>query len=134
MRPILTDSSRINGAYFHHHSTLASEPKSRFKTQYMKQEEYDMPKRILQGTVVSDKNDKTVVVEVERRYTHPLYKKVVRRSKKYHAHDEANAAKVGDRVRVLPAHVDPTVALHAGLHLVDGDTVVETWPVDLRGW
>lgn len=59
-----------------------------------------MPKRILQGLVVSDKNDKTVVVEVERRYTHPLYKKVVRRSKKYHAHDEANAAKVGDRVRI----------------------------------
>ena len=59
-----------------------------------------MPKRILQGTVVSDKNDKTVVVEVERRYTHPLYKKVVRRSKKYHAHDESNAAKVGDRVRI----------------------------------
>ena len=59
-----------------------------------------MPKRILQGTVVSDKNDKTVVVEVERRYTHPLYKKVVRRSKKYHAHDESNALKVGDRVRI----------------------------------
>lgn len=59
-----------------------------------------MPKRILQGTVVSDKNDKTVVVEVERRYTHPLYKKVVRRSKKYHAHDESNTAKTGDRVRI----------------------------------
>ena len=59
-----------------------------------------MPKRILQGTVVSDKNDKTVVVEVERRYTHPLYKKVVRRSKKYHAHDESNAIKVGERVRI----------------------------------
>jgi small subunit ribosomal protein S17 len=59
-----------------------------------------MPKRILQGLVVSDKNDKTVVVEVERRYTHPLYKKVVRRSKKYHAHDEGNAAKIGDRVRI----------------------------------
>ncbi len=59
-----------------------------------------MPKRILQGTVVSDKTDKTIVVEVERRYTHPLYKKVVRRSKKYHAHDEANSAKVGDRVRI----------------------------------
>jgi len=59
-----------------------------------------MPKRILQGTVVSDKNNKTVVVEVERRYTHPLYKKVVRRSKKYHAHDEANVAKIGDRVRI----------------------------------
>ena len=59
-----------------------------------------MPKRILQGTVVSDKSEKTVIVEVERRYTHPLYKKVVRRSKKYHAHDESNALKVGDRVRI----------------------------------
>ncbi len=60
-----------------------------------------MPKRILHGVVVSDKNDKTVVVEVERRYTHPLFKKTVRRSKKYHAHDEANAAKLGDRVQII---------------------------------
>lgn len=59
-----------------------------------------MPKRILQGVVVSDANDKTVVVRVERRFTHPLYKKTVRRSKKYHAHDESNAAKVGDEVRI----------------------------------
>ncbi len=59
-----------------------------------------MPKRILIGTVVSDKNDKTVVVEVERRFTHPLLKKTVRRTKKYHAHDEANASKVGDMVRI----------------------------------
>lgn len=59
-----------------------------------------MPKRILQGVVVSDKNDKTVVVEVERRYMHPLLKKTVRRSKKYHAHDEANTFKVGDVVRI----------------------------------
>jgi D-serine deaminase-like pyridoxal phosphate-dependent protein len=43
-------------------------------------------------------------------------------------------ARVGDRVRVLPAHVDPTVALHERMHLVDGDTVLETWPVDMRGW
>jgi small subunit ribosomal protein S17 len=57
-----------------------------------------MPKRILQGVVVSDKNDKTIVVEVERRFTHPLLKKTVRRSKKYHAHDEANAHKIGDKV------------------------------------
>jgi small subunit ribosomal protein S17 len=57
-----------------------------------------MPKRILQGVVVSDKNDKTVVVEVERRFTHPLFKKTVRRTKKYHAHDESNAVKVGERV------------------------------------
>ena len=59
-----------------------------------------MPKRILQGVVVSDKNDKTIVVEVERRYTHPLLKKTVRRSKKYHAHDEKNVFKVGDVVRI----------------------------------
>jgi len=57
-----------------------------------------MPKRVLQGVVVSDKNDKTIVVEVERRFTHPLFKKTVRRSKKYHAHDEANAHKIGDKV------------------------------------
>jgi small subunit ribosomal protein S17 len=59
-----------------------------------------MPKRILQGTVVSDKQDKTVVVDVERRFTHPLLKKTVRRTKKYHAHDEANRHKVGDIVRI----------------------------------
>ncbi len=59
-----------------------------------------MPKRILQGVVVSDKNDKTVVVRVERRFTHPLFKKTARRTKKYHAHDEANTAKQGDMVRI----------------------------------
>ena len=59
-----------------------------------------MPKRILQGVVVSDKNQKTVVVEVERRYTHPLLRKTVRRSKKYHAHDESNVFKIGDQVRI----------------------------------
>lgn len=57
-----------------------------------------MPKRVLQGVVVSDKQDKTIVVRVERRYTHPLLKKTVRRSKKYHAHDESNRWKVGDTV------------------------------------
>ncbi|MCB8836845.1 30S ribosomal protein S17 [Aurantimonas sp. VKM B-3413] len=59
-----------------------------------------MPKRILQGTVVSDKNDKTVVVLVERRFTHPLFKKTVRRSKRYKAHDETNQVKVGDIVSI----------------------------------
>ena len=59
-----------------------------------------MPKRILQGVVVSDKQDKTVVVKVERRFTHPLLKKTVRRTKNYHAHDEANKYKVGDTVRI----------------------------------
>jgi small subunit ribosomal protein S17 len=57
-----------------------------------------MPKRVLQGTVVSDVNEKTVVVRVDRAFTHPVMKKTVRRSKKYHAHDEANSAKVGDSV------------------------------------
>jgi len=59
-----------------------------------------MPKRVLQGTVVSDKSDKTVVVRVERRFTHPLFKKTVRRSKKYKAHDENNACKIGDIVSI----------------------------------
>jgi small subunit ribosomal protein S17 len=59
-----------------------------------------MPKRILQGEVVSDKNDKTIVVKVERRLRHPVFKKTVRVSKKYHAHDEKNEAKVGEIVRI----------------------------------
>nr|WP_321456654.1 30S ribosomal protein S17 [uncultured Cohaesibacter sp.] len=59
-----------------------------------------MPKRILQGLVVSDKQDKTVVVKVERRFTHPLLKKTVRRSKRYQAHDEANSYKVGDEIYI----------------------------------
>ncbi|MDH6269841.1 small subunit ribosomal protein S17 [Rhizobium sp. SG_E_25_P2] len=59
-----------------------------------------MPKRILQGTVVSDKNDKTVVVRVERRFAHPLLQKTVRRSKKYKAHDENNSVKTGDVVSI----------------------------------
>lgn len=57
-----------------------------------------MPKRVLQGVVVSDKQDKTVVVRVERRFTHPVMKKTVRRSKRYQAHDDANAYAVGDTV------------------------------------
>ena len=60
-----------------------------------------MPKRILEGVVVSDKGDKTVVVRVERTFLHPVLKKTVRRSKKYHAHDEANAFKEGDLVRIV---------------------------------
>ena len=59
-----------------------------------------MPKRVLQGTVVSDKQDKTVVVRVERRVMHPVYKKFITRSKKYAAHDEGNQFKVGDVVRI----------------------------------
>ncbi|MDA0230784.1 MAG: 30S ribosomal protein S17 [Proteobacteria bacterium] len=59
-----------------------------------------MPKRIMQGTVVSDKAEKTVVVRVDRRFMHSLYKKVIRRSKRYTAHDEANTHSVGDVVRI----------------------------------
>jgi small subunit ribosomal protein S17 len=59
-----------------------------------------MPKRVLTGTVVSDKPDKTVVVRVERRVKHPLYGKIIRLSKKYHAHDESNAYRMGEQVRI----------------------------------
>lgn len=59
-----------------------------------------MPRRVLQGVVVSDKADKTVVVRVERRVMHPLYKKYIRQSKKYMAHDEGNSLKVGDICRI----------------------------------
>ncbi len=59
-----------------------------------------MPKRVLQGVVVSDKGDKTVVVKVERTYLHPLLKKPVKRSKNYHAHDEANDVAVGAKVAI----------------------------------
>ena len=60
-----------------------------------------MPKRILQGVVVSDKMDKSVVVKVERRVMHPVYKKYIKRSKKYTAHDENNLCKVGDVVQII---------------------------------
>jgi len=59
-----------------------------------------MPKRVLTGTVVSDKGDKTVVVNVERKVKHPLYGKIIRRSKKYHAHDEKNEMHTGETVRI----------------------------------
>ena len=59
-----------------------------------------MPKRVLAGRVTSDKMDKTVTVLVDRRVMHPIYKKFIRRSKKYAAHDEANLCKVGDTVRI----------------------------------
>ena len=60
-----------------------------------------MPKRILSGTVTSDKNDQTITVLVERRFTHPMMKKTVRKSKKYRAHDAENQFKVGDSVRIV---------------------------------
>ncbi|MER5173320.1 30S ribosomal protein S17 [Thioclava sp. GXIMD2076] len=59
-----------------------------------------MPKRILQGVVTSDKNEQTITVIVERRFTHPVLKKTIRKSKKYRAHDANNTFKVGDTVRI----------------------------------
>ena len=59
-----------------------------------------MPKRELQGIVVSDKGDKTVIVNVERRITHPVYKKIIKRSKKFAAHDETNSCKTGQTVKI----------------------------------
>ena len=59
-----------------------------------------MPRRVMQGVVVSDKMDKTIVVKVERKIMHPLYKKFIRRSNKYSAHDEANSHKIGDIVKI----------------------------------
>lgn len=60
-----------------------------------------MPKRILNGVVTSDANAQTITVSVERRFTHPVLKKTIRKSKKYRAHDEQNAFKVGDKVRIV---------------------------------
>ena len=60
-----------------------------------------MPKRVLQGVVVSDVNDKTVTVRVDRRVSHPIYKKTIRRSKKYAAHEEKNQFKTGDKVAII---------------------------------
>ena len=60
-----------------------------------------MTKKILKGVITSAKNDKTVVVEVERKFKHPFYEKVIKRSKKYHAHDEKNQFKVGDIVSII---------------------------------
>ena len=60
-----------------------------------------MPRRVLEGTVVSDKMDKTITVLVERRYIHPVYKKYLKRTDKYAAHDENNAAKAGEKVQII---------------------------------
>ena len=60
-----------------------------------------MTKKILKGIVTSAKNNKTIVVEVTRKFKHPFYEKVIKRSKKYHAHDEANKFKVGDSVKII---------------------------------
>ena len=60
-----------------------------------------MSKKILNGKVISDQNDKTIVVSVKRKYVHPFFSKVLTSSKKYHAHDEANKYKIGDEVKII---------------------------------
>ena len=60
-----------------------------------------MPKKILKGKVISDKNKKTIVVLVERKYQHPFFKKIVTNKKKYHAHDEKNKFRIGDNVKII---------------------------------
>jgi len=96
-----------------------------------------MPKRVLTGTVVSDKGDKTVVVRVERRVKHPLYGKIIKLSKKYHAHDDANEFRAGEIVRIeecAPISKLKTwkvidrigVAQAAAIEIADPETVAPT--------
>ena len=90
-----------------------------------------MPKRVLTGTVVSDKGDKTVVVRVERRVKHPLYGKIIKLSKKYHAHDEGNAFKAGEQVRIqecapISKQKSWTVLERVGAAPVAVDEIAET--------
>lgn len=80
-----------------------------------------MPKRVLTGVVVSDKTDKTVVVKVERKLKHPLYGKIMRRSKKYHAHDEANEYSEGETVRIEETKPISKLKTWAVLDRVTGD-------------
>ena len=79
-----------------------------------------MPKRILEGVVVSDKGDKTVIVKVERTFLHPVMKKTVRSAKKYYAHDESNACAVGDIVKI-EEHVDGDLAENQRIVAVFGN-------------
>ena len=82
-----------------------------------------MPKRVLTGTIVSDKGDKTVVVNVERKVKHPLYGKIIRRTKKYHAHDEGNVFKLGQVVRI--EECAPLSKLKTWI-VIDGGGVADT--------
>jgi len=78
-----------------------------------------MPRRVMQGSVVSDKGDKTIIVRVERRVMHPLYKKVIRRSKKYAAHDPENRFKEGDKVRIREC---PKISKRKSWEVLTGDS------------
>jgi small subunit ribosomal protein S17 len=92
-----------------------------------------MPKRVLTGVVVSDKANKTVIVRVERRVMHPVYKKFIMRSKRYAAHDETNAFKTGDRVRIeesRPLSKTKRWVVMAGGAPVEGRKVVSAVEID----
>ena len=87
-----------------------------------------MPRRVLTGRVTSDKMDKTVTVLVDRRIMHPLYKKFIRRSKKYAAHDEVNTCKTGDTVRIVEC---PPISKRKTWTVVERNgTVLESAPAD----
>lgn len=95
-----------------------------------------MPKRVLIGTVVSDKTDKTVTVLVERRVKHPLYGKIIRRSKRYHAHDQDNAYKTGERVRIeetKPISKTKSWRVIDRLHAGKGEAVEANLEVEAAG-
>lgn len=86
-----------------------------------------MPRRVLTGKVVSDKMDKTVTVLVERRLMHPVYKKFIKRSKKFLAHDETNACKVGDQVSIVEA---APLSKRKRWQVVQADAVPATSPAE----
>lgn len=81
-----------------------------------------MPKRVLKGTVVSNKNQKTIVVEVNRKYMHPLYHKIVQASKRYMAHDENDTCKVGEEVKIIESRPISKNKKWALLEKLDGNT------------
>ena len=91
-------------------------------------------RKVREGLVVSNKMNKTAVIAVVERVKHKKYDKFVLRTKKLYAHDEANDVQVGDRVRVAPSHIDPTMALHDTAWLLMGEAVIDRWSIDLRGW
>ncbi len=88
-----------------------------------------MPRRILEGSVVSDKMDKTITVLVERRFKHPVYKKYVKKTDKYAAHDEANAYKIGDRVQIEECR---PISKRKTWRVITGDEAADPKPAEKK--
>ena len=88
-----------------------------------------MPRRILEGSVVSDKMDKTITVLVERRFKHPVYKKYVKKTDKYAAHDEANAYKIGDRVQIEECR---PISKRKTWRVITGDEAADPTPAEKK--